>query len=35
MGMKAAEYARDYDWSIIAREIIDVYKKMISYHKGS
>lgn len=35
MGMKAAEYARDYDWSIIAREIIDVYKNMISYHNRS
>jgi D-inositol-3-phosphate glycosyltransferase len=35
MGMKAAEYARDYDWSIIAREIIDVYKMMISAHKRS
>jgi len=35
MGMNAAEYARNYDWSIIAREVIAVYEKVISNHKSS
>lgn len=35
MGTKATEYARDYDWSIITRKIIDVYKTMISHHNES
>ena len=35
IGMKAADYARNYDWSIIAREVIAVYEKVISNHKSS
>ena len=39
MGQNAAEYARNYDWEKIAKQIVTVYgelignKKIVSYHK--
>jgi len=29
MGLNAADYAKAYDWSIIARDVIDVYEKVV------
>jgi D-inositol-3-phosphate glycosyltransferase len=34
MSLKAAMYARDYSWSNIANQIIEVYKRVLCPEKG-
>ena len=34
MGLRAAEYARDYAWDIIAAQIMDVYKILVEGKEG-
>ena len=34
MGLRAAEYARDYAWANIAAQIVDVYKRLVEEREG-
>ena len=34
MGLRAAEYARNYAWAIIATQIVDVYKSLVKGKEG-
>jgi glycosyltransferase involved in cell wall biosynthesis len=31
MGHNAAEYARNYDWRKVVKQIIDVYEELVLY----
>jgi hypothetical protein len=34
MGLRAAEYAKDYAWANIATQIIGVYKSLVEGREG-